>query len=362
MVPSTPVISANLSEPDAEPLAATARQAVCSDHEVVGGLVDGDRVVGGEHSDVRHDRSIREAPTVAVRGDVRDEREIDDLALLLGDGAGHVLDDLLLQGVGARLPLCGDCAVRAASDTLPAAVADVEVDDCEAVRPDGDRRDRARLDATVARGALLGRHLGLEVRVHALLRTAASEPHAHVLERAAEPGGLVSLHVGDDDHRVGVHRSCADTHALEMSESLDGYVDGVTAVQPVSDDDGRLDRRVREPMPHRAGEMVHGVASLAGVERVGVGQKWIAACLLDAVDNLPREDGVHEAGIALLAEVQLDRHQIAVGDRVLESRALEQLPHALDQRFLLDAAYRCEPDGRLALSGRDCIAHWLIRS
>ena len=62
-------------------------------------------------------------------------------------------------------------------------------------------------------------------------------------------------------------------------------------------------------------EVVDRVAALAGVQRVGVGEERLAAVRLDALTTSRSEDRLHETGVALLAEVQLDRDEVAFGDR-----------------------------------------------
>jgi hypothetical protein len=180
--------------------------------------------------------------------------------------------------------------------------------------------------------------------MHPLLGRATPESHPDVLDRSAEAGRFVALHVRDDHHGVRVDRRRADSHALEVSPARYRDIDGVTPVEAVSDDEWRLDRGVREAVVERTLEMVHGVGALTSVERVRVGEKRPAASVLDPADHLANMDGVDEPRVPLFAEVELHRNEVLVEDGVLEAGSLEQRAGTADHAALHLGSDRREVD------------------
>src|SRR5450759_1022168 len=142
------------------------------------------------------------------------------------------------------------------------------------------------------------------------------------------------------------HLQCAIQNGFSYA-TVDAPIviaDGIAAVDAVGDDDRRIHRGVGESVLDRALQVVDRVRAHAAVQGVRVRQERLAAVLLDPRHGLADEDRVDEPGVALLTEVQLHGDQVALGDRVLEARPLEQRRDARDHRALLDRSDRCEVD------------------
>jgi len=185
--------------------------------------------------------------------------------------------------------------------------------------------------------------------MHPLFGRAAAETHPDVLERAAEARGLMALHMRHHHHRVGIHGSRADAHRVEVA-ALDRDVDRIAPVKPVGDDERRVHGREREAVVYRTGEMVHGVRAFATIEGVRIGKERLAAGVTHAFDHLAKEHRMDETGVALFAEVQFDRNQVALGDRGSETSPCEQPTHAAHHAALHARAHRREEDLRGSLS------------
>ena len=78
-----------------------------------------------------------------------------------------------------------------------------------------------------------------------LARTRAAA-HADILDRAAEPGRLMSLEMGQADENVGVHDGSANPRFLYIFAARNRNADIVRAFQAVADDDRTADRQRRE--------------------------------------------------------------------------------------------------------------------
>jgi hypothetical protein len=163
-------------------------------------------------------------------------------------------------------------------------------------------------DAVAAAGALLRGHLGGDVGVLRQLAFAGGAAHPQVFQRPAEAGHFMQLEVGQGHQGFGLHDGLGQKHGLELL-ALDLHLHFGLAGEAVGDDQGRFYHRVGKAVFDGGGEMADGLAPGADVHGVGVGEKRPPPQVPNPVHHLAHVHRPDEGGVALLAEMQLHRHQ-----------------------------------------------------
>ena len=214
-------------------------------------LIQRKRVKRRKHADIRQNRRIILSMAIAVRGNVHDERNMEvrtpihnRLGVFRHTRIEHLVGVVFIKGDGVKV---------ARAQTTPAADAMRMIDvhlagrfiehqtivGALALAAAASAADLL-VDARLAVGMLLG-----------LARTRAAA-HADILDRAAEPGRLMSLEVGQADENVGVHDGSANPRFLHVFAARDRNADIIRALQAVADDHRATDRQRCEAVLPRA--------------------------------------------------------------------------------------------------------------
>ena len=152
----------------------------------------------------------------------------------------------------------------------------------------------------------------LAVAVLVLLPGSRAAAHAYVLQRTSESGHLVPLEVRERDEYVGVHYRASDFRLLYIFASLDGNGDVVGALEPVRYYHWTAGAERGEAVLPGTVEMLQGVLAAPRIQRVAVGEEGLAAEFAHDFDDGPRVVRPQERHVALLAEVHLDRDELAI--------------------------------------------------
>ena len=275
------------------------------------GLVQRQRVKARKHADIRQDGGVVLGVAVAVGRNVLHQRYMEAgppvhhrLGVL-----GHAAVQLLDRGPVGKL----DGVKVAGADAAAAAHAGIGVDVHLA---GGLVKDQAVVGAlplaAAAAAALVLVDQGDAVAVLLLFAGAAAAAHAQVLDGAAEARLLVPFEVVQADDDVRVHNGAADAGFLDVLAALHRHRDVVGAFQAVADQDGAAHRHGGKAVLPGAVQVLQRIFAAAGVKGVAVGQKRLAAQLLDHVGHRFGVVGAQKAQVAQLAEMHLDGDKLAL--------------------------------------------------
>jgi len=81
------------------------------------------------------------------------------------------------------------------------------------------------------------------------------------------------------------------------------------ADQAVGDHDRGIKNRKIKSVPSRSLQMFNRVAAGTDIERIGVGNESFTFKFMDQIDYRPHQNRPDKRGVALFAEVQLNRRQ-----------------------------------------------------
>ena len=276
-------------------------------HGVGAGLVKRDGVVRGEEADVRHHSRVVLRVAVAEGRDVHDGGDVE--VRLSVDYGLRVLRHLAADGSLRALPVRLHRVEGTSADAAAAAYAFFVVDMRLALGYPY-RLLRAVPGAAAAAYALGLVDRGLAVAVHLHLAAARAGAHAEVLNRAAEARYLVALEVRQRDYHVGVGYRAAYLRFLYILAAIDGDERLVGALQAVGYDDVAACAEGVVAVLVGGIEVLERVLPAPDVERVAVGQKRLAAELLDLVRDDLREVRAQVGDVARLAEMYLYRREL----------------------------------------------------
>ena len=280
-------------------------------------LVEGHRVEGGEHADVRQDGRVVLAVAVAVGADVLHKADVEGGAVM-ADG-GSVLGHLAVQHLVGAVAQGIDGVEVAGTDAAAAALALVLVDDRLVLLVVADGVGAALLGAamTAAAEVFLHRRVAGGVLLH--LAGAGAAAHADVLDGTAEAGGLVTLEVAQADEDVGVHDGAADLSGLAVFAVRHRHLHLIGAAQAVGDDDLTAGGHGPEAVQLGAGQVLEGVLSAARIQGIAVSQEGHTALLLAQVGHHLGVVGAQIGQVAQLAEMHLDGDELALHVDVLDA-------------------------------------------
>ena len=179
--------------------------------------------------------------------------------------------------------------------------------------------------AALAAAALFFVDLRLAVVVLILLAGARAAAHADVFDRAAKAGRLMALEVGQADEHVRIHNRAADLRRLEILAAVYRHFNVVGALQAIADQYGTVDGQGRKAVLPGALEVLQSIFAAAGIERVAVGQKGLAAQLLHNIHNGAGIVGAQIADVAQLAKVYFDGDELAVQIEIGNAGSPDQL-------------------------------------
>jgi hypothetical protein len=94
--------------------------------------------------------------------------------------------------------------------------------------------------------------------------------------------------------------------------------------EPVGNGEGSADHGIGEAVLDGGGEMIDTVRPAAHVEGVGIGEERFPPTVPDAIHDLAKEWGRDIGGIPLLAEVELDGHQVTGAEDLVEADPIEE--------------------------------------
>jgi len=132
--------------------------------------------------------------------------------------------------------------------------------------------------------------------------------HPHVFERTSQPRFHVSFHVGECEEKIGLLDSPGNFHGEKCFPAMATFF--FIPSQPVGDDDGHRNRRVRESVKERRFQVIHRIVAKPGIEGIGVGEERLPSCLSDGFHNGAHENRLDEPVIAPLAEVEFHGHKV----------------------------------------------------
>ena len=202
--------------------------------EIRTGLVQCYRIKGGQHAEVRQDRSVIFPVAVAVGGNVHDQADM-ETGLSAADGGGvfrHFTSQHISGCVEGRM----DGIKGAGADTSSAALADILHDKCFAAFV-GDRVGTAFPGAFTAGTAQIRTDDRLAVAVLLHFSGPASAAHAQIFDRTAEAGHFMSLEVIEGDDDIRVIQCTADISLFAVFTAGNGNGDVIGSLQAVADDD-----------------------------------------------------------------------------------------------------------------------------
>lgn len=246
------------------------------------GLVEGDRVEGSEHADVRQDGRIVFSMAVAVRRNVHDQIDVEARAVL-ADGLG-VFRHLAVQFF-IGIPFDGfDGIEGTGADAAAAAFAQVFVDVGDVIFiGDGVRTTFLSAAMTVLTLAFVNFRFARRMLFH--LAGAAATAHADILDGTAEARHFMAFEVSQADENIGVHDNPADFRFFDVFAVLDRHFDFIGSSQAVADDDltARRDRIIAVEVG--TVHVFQGVFTTAWIERIAVRQERAAAQFFDQISN-----------------------------------------------------------------------------
>ncbi len=275
----------------------------CGKTQIHTGLVQCNRVKGGQHADVGQDGCIVLAVAVAVRGDVRDQRNM-EAGTPVADGLGIFRNLAAEDFIGVGIAV-GDGVEGTGADAAAAPLADVGIDEgLVVVVADGIGAALLCAAAAAAATLLVDRRLAAVVLVH--LAGSGAAAHADVLEGTAEAGGLVPLEVRQGNENIRIHDGTADVGlgAIFAVPDRNRYIIG--ALQTVTDDHLTSGGDGIKAVDIGAVQMLRGIPAAAGVERIAVGEEGDALLLLDKVDHGLRILRTQIGNVAKLTEMHFD--------------------------------------------------------
>ena len=126
--------------------------------------------------------------------------------------------------------------------------------------------------ADVAAYAVFYVNLGLRGAVQFQLSAYAGTSHTQILQGAAETGLFVSLEVVHTDYNIGVGYRCTDFGCRTIFPVQRDFA-VVRSFQPVADNDLALGRDRVKAILHRTLQVVYGIGTTTGIQRVAVRQE-----------------------------------------------------------------------------------------
>ena len=178
--------------------------------------------------------------------------------------------------------------------------------------------------------------------MHGLFARAAAESHADVLECRRQARPAVPVNVREAYEGVGVVGLRPDLRRAAFL-LLYLHLDVRLSSQAVGDDDGRLHGSVGVSFEHCVLDVVDGVGSHTGVERVCVGEEGLRATFLHLPHHLAHHLRSEVRAVAELAERHLDRRQVALFNKLRAFGGVKERSHLLAQVLLRPGDLRaCE--------------------
>ena len=295
---------------------------LCFLAEIHAGLVQGNRIERGQHTDVRKNRRIIFRMAVAVGGNIRDQADMetgssvaDSLAVFcyFFSQNGICVLRIILNGVKGAGP-----------DTSATALAEIMINigfSCII----GNGVGTALSGTSAAASAVFLDDMGLSGIVLLHLASPASTAHADILQGSSESGGLVSLEMCQGQENIRVHDGMADIGFLKMLAVTDRHFNVVRSAQPVADNDLAPCCHIVESVYLRAVQMIRRVFPGTRIQGIAVGQEWGSPVFLNHVCHSLDIVRAQIGNIAQLTKMHFYGDQLSVHINVSYARLPDQL-------------------------------------
>ena len=170
------------------------------------------------------------------------------------------------------------------------------------------------------------------VLVH--LAGTAAAAHADIFQRSAKAYILMPLEMGQGNQDIGLHNRAADPRCLAVFAVGDGHLHIVRAPKPVADDNLATGGDGIKTVDFRTGQVLHRIASAAGVKGVAVRQERHSTQLADDISHGMHIIGAQICAVSQFTEMHLNRGKFSLKINVFDTCRPNQL---LKLRALADA-------------------------
>lgn len=295
-----------------------------------------DGIKRGKHADVRHDRRITVRVAVAAWRDVQRQCNV-EVRASVAYGLG-VLGDFAVEHV-----VCTVGRIDGLHRTYAHAAATAgtfRLKDRALAVFDTRRAMCAVLNALAAADAARLTHARLAGTVHVHFTGAGAGAHAEVFQRAAKAGGDMPFCVAERNDDICVHDCTANLRCAQIFAAADRYEIVIRSLDAVGNDALYAGLQGRVTIQHCAVEMVERIGTAADIQRVAVGQKRLAAKLLDVVAHDLRPVWTQIGHVARLAEMNLYRDVFALEIDLLKAGFLHQALELVERAEIVRAQIR----------------------
>ena len=277
--------------------------------QIHAGLIESYRIEGGEHSDVRKDRGIIFTVAVAVRGDVRDETDVEGRSSA-HDGSG-IFGHLAAEDLESVAVAVFNGVERAGTDAAPAALADLRVDMSFFILiADGVRAAFLCTASAAAAEFFIDMRFAVIVLLH--FAGAAAAAHTDILYGAAEAGAFVTFKMCEGDEDVRIHNRPSDVSFGAVFTVRNRNKNIVGSAQAVTDEDLTSGGNGIEAVQAGAFEMFKRILAAARIKRVAVCQERHASVFFDDIRNNLCVVRAQKGEISEFSEMHLDGDELAV--------------------------------------------------
>lgn len=281
-----------------------------------------------QHADVGEDWRVILTVTIAVRGDVTEETDM-EVGAIRQDG-GAVFRGLFVQDLRRLFPIRGKCATGAGAHATATSNA-FRLVHGHLVVFENERTMRTVLGTDSTANALVGSDIGLAIAMHVHLAGLGATTHADVLDGSANAHAFMPLEVREADEYIRIHDGTADFRGLAVDAVGDSDFHFIGASEAIADDD--LASRGQGGIAIGSGglQVVDGVFATSGIEGAAVGQEGLAASLTDVLRNGTGILRTKIRQISGFAEVQFDGHIFVLQIQFLKTGAFHEQAEFLGQ-------------------------------
>ena len=286
-------------------------------------LVEGKRILGDKHTDVRKDRRIVFRMAIAIRRDVQYQRDMEMRATVdhrLGIFRHLVVEELRSMVVGRVDGIEITCG-NASSATQTVVGIDLHLHGfLVELQPVVGTLEHA----TLASAALRLADLDLSADVLVALAGTRSASHTDVLDGTAEARHFMSLEVAEADEHIGIHHRTADLRLLYILAAYNRHFHLVGTLQTVADENRTTHGERSETILPSAIQVFEGVLSATRIEGVAIGEERLSAQFLDHFHHGTRVVRTEVGDVAQLAEMHFDGYKLTFQVEVGNASLLDQ--------------------------------------
>ena len=274
-------------------------------------LVEGKRILGHEHTDVRKDRCIVFRMAIAIRRDVQHERDMEMRTAVdhrLGIFRHLVVEELRSMVVGRVEGIEITCG-NASSATQAIVGIDLHLHGFLVVyQPVVGTLEHA----TLASAALRLADLDFSADVLVALAGTRTASHTDVLDGTAEARHFMSLEVVEADEHIGIHHRTADLRLLYILAAHNRHFHLVGALQAVANQDRTSHGERSEAVLPSTIQVFEGVLSATRIEGVAIGKERLSAQFLDHFHHGTGIIRTEVGDVAQLTEMHFDGNKLAL--------------------------------------------------